>query len=301
MSTNCLVTKIKGSVNNDNLPIFGKVKLLIEHVDNPTVDDKWFVLLAGSSPCKITFVNTAPIVGQYAGETEVTVPANTAFVQNIDLSGNNIAIIVDAYSMAGFQQKHVIDIVDYRSLKYGDFINGDYSGNNSDVKNKIAEIFNTRTGIKYLSNIPVSDETVVRNAATLISCRVTDPILIKDATNLLSCEIMMTGNIEYIPASIKNLGINNNVTGSVTALVNKFRAAGRTSGKIRVIWLTTNPYLTIDNGSGTEILVSEYVIAHGLPQQAESYLYWTADTMGITVDSTDAETFTASWFQAPFV
>jgi hypothetical protein len=292
---------MKGSVNNDNLPIFGKVKLLIEHVDNATVSDQWFALRAGSSPCNVTFVNTTLIDSGDAGKTEITVPANSYIAAHIDLSGNNISIIIDAYSTVGFQQKHVTDIIGYESLKYGEFISGEYDSNPDDVKKKIVEVLNTKTGIKYLFRIPVSDETIVRNVDTLLALyNSVNPILIKDASNLLIC-VIKEGNIEYIPSTIKRIELASIATGSFTNLVNKFRAAGRTSGKIYVAWITANNGCTIDNGSGTEIPVSEYVTTHGIPKQMEGYLYWTADTVGITVDGTDAETYPTAWYQAPYV
>jgi len=304
MNTNCLVTKIKGSVDNDNLPIFGKVKLLIEHVDNATLDDQWFVLLAGDSSCNVKFVNTTPLDSWAEGQTEITVEANTYFTCHLDLSGSNISVIVDAYSMAGFQQIHVTDIIGYESLKYGEFINGTYNQNPDNVKEKVTEVLNTKTGLKFVDKLHISDETIVRNSDTLLALyKPVNAILLKDATNLLIC-IVSNGDIEYIPSTIKWIElyeVDKIATGSFTNLVNKFRAAGRTSGKILVINITNNLGCTIDNGSGTEIPVSEYVTTHGIPKQPEGYLYWTADTVGITVDGTGAETYPVIWYEEPYV
>ena len=95
MSTNCLVTKLKGSVTNENLPIFGKLIIRLKKIQSATTEQKRCFIRAGHKACNVEFVNTT--LGD--NPSSITIPGGASINGDLDLSHDNAYLIVEPYSI----------------------------------------------------------------------------------------------------------------------------------------------------------------------------------------------------------
>ena len=70
MANNCLVTKLKGTVDNPNLPVYGEMVLNLTDLSKATQN---FMVRTGNEPVTYEFIGATPNDGVYSG----TIPANT--------------------------------------------------------------------------------------------------------------------------------------------------------------------------------------------------------------------------------
>lgn len=120
MSTNCLVTKLKGTVNNDNLEILGTIVLKTKNTSGTKIT---ISALNGTvaKPVKISVSNGA--LYPYNSSTELAQPASRGAAKNlpIDISTTSAGklYIADKYNLTQFTPKD--ELIDSNYLDLDDF------------------------------------------------------------------------------------------------------------------------------------------------------------------------------------
>jgi hypothetical protein len=286
---NCTVKTFKGNINNDNLPIIGKVVIKVSHVDSPTTRQKYTFFRAGSNPCHVKFINT---YYETLGTTEFTMNANANRYGNIDLSSNNISIIIDAYNIAVINVNQGYEYVGFDYLMHNSNFIGIWT-NNSVIFEKLKN-FSTLKAVECSGGvIGANYEDIVLSNPNLLyisSNYRMEASLLPSNTKLQY--IKLRGNLSGFPTSLKWLYISGNgITGSVTEYVVKLRAAGRTTGKIQIPNFGNNNNITIDDGNGNEIGAKTFLTNKGMTSKEKLYLVWTENSVDITEDATGRETY----------
>ena len=288
MANDCLVTKLKGEVVNENLPIFGKVVIKLKKIASATVNEKWFFLRAGHKDCNVQFINTA--LG--SNPSNITVLAGQSTTGSLDLTQDDASIIIDAYNFVTLSVAAASDYIGLDSGKFGDFAALGVPYDKADILKSFTQLkgINVLVG-DGMPNLDLSD--VLHNNPQLLTA--TGKISIASVSvlpeNSQVQNIRLFGDIATFPTTLKMLYVDSTKTiGSVTAWVEACRAAGRTSGKIQSAWLGATDNVTIDDGNGNEISAKTYRESKSIPLGEQIYLVWTADSIDITADNTGAET-----------
>ena len=292
MSNNCLVTKLNGSVQNENLPVFDKLVLTLPVVSGGGNDSqKYFIFMAGSKPVKIS----ANVLFGPAGAQvyEYTIPANGLYNGAFaELNGGKVTI--DSVYNLKFYQCNANNILGGDSLEYGELLGAQYSWDSTFHGNVSQKLVNSGK-LKYFRN-------------SMSSCdlsKIKDTIEFTDilgpntaggysfpnlkATYFIDCNI---NNLNIPNIEAMGLGDPSGVSGgSYTQLVNNLRAAGRTTGKMFVQNLFQT-YTTIDNGSGVEISLRDYATQHSIDvsQSTDGVIEWTADSISASKNFSGVKT-----------
>jgi hypothetical protein len=77
---NCLVTKLKGSVDNENLSFFDTISLRYVQRENPTDGTQWLQLGAANGPVIVEALDGGTFSDTYGGESigsTFTINSNT--------------------------------------------------------------------------------------------------------------------------------------------------------------------------------------------------------------------------------
>lgn len=230
MANNCLLTKLKSVVQNDNLVKLGEMSLTVKSVDSPTTEQSGVRFITGAGAITLT----APglyLATSFEGLTNepkstITIPANTTqsiyFANgNYKVSLSNKYALVTLESLSSTAHIGIIswDITEviYNNTKNFDMnCNKDCYGNISNINaNSLFGFRQFRT-----DNAPITGD-------------------IAGFSNSTNCTIIELANCEEIKGDIKSLGslININslllrltgVTGTIEEFVAAQVAAGRTS------------------------------------------------------------------------
>ena len=299
MANNCLVTKLKGVVQNDNLPILGKVVINLQKVADATAAQQWLLVRTGpqgGTPVKL--VNTE--LDSHPGMTELTLSANGLYSGHLDLSRDNAQLVLgNVYNIQeviiGYPPKSTLG---GESFGYGSLIF--YQVGSSPAPNDHKEILkNCKNLIGYSAswtNTLSADELYALidnnpNLKVLQGLSAPEFRLPYNTDRVLKDVTPMLGNLADAPTTLCRLYCENygGLTGSVTDFVNKMRAAGRTSGKIIISW-PASQYITL-NDNGEEITGSVYCTRHSLANTEQgNALVWDASTYYLTSDTSGAET-----------
>ena len=286
MSTNCLVTKLKGSVQNDNLPILGKIIIEIPQMEQTPINGYMIVASAPDASVNVKLVNSTFIDGFATGGDIVTIPSNILKTGHITVTNSGQRVILDAYNMRTIQYTHSTKIIGIESLNYGapKRINfGEHFDYTDILKLKNIEcLFST---VPSVSNEAIQT-FVDNNRETLVYTvfRLTSAVI--NTLPKLSGVVISNTNIEDLPSRLNYLYVATNCTGSVNTLIDNWRNAGRTSGKINTPWLS-NSNTTIDTGSGS-VSTKQWCIDHNITAGIDVYLSWDANSLTITNDATGA-------------
>ena len=265
---NCLVTKLKGVVDNDNLPYFGCLTYLANSA-----------LAANQSNQTIRFSQSAEINvigGKYQGQTTAIIPANTTIKFSADnLTADDptkpiIKIIVPKYHLSGWglDASPEVEPIDYTEIfKYTD---SPYVGAyawmghrkvklNDDVISKWdgSFIFDYNTEEIDVTSLGLSRRVVVVNLAN---------------SNFYGS----LDNLGFSDANIQYVGDGKMVIDLVT-FVNNHRSCGRTTGS------KTLPFLF----KWKEVYANGVDIKASVPEIASPILAWTANS--ITLDGNPIE------------
>lgn len=294
----CLVTKLKGTVQNDSLPILNTIRIdLLAAVGGERLGNTETLLIAtgGSS---VVINSAVPFhVGNASTQavTSYTLAANTlqnfVFVKTempTAYTANAVTIsggIYDLQALVYYLNVGWFNIKDNDSLKYA-------SGLVSQACTPDEEAWNTSKIIaiddKDAGNSPVSYPSVLpesRANAKILWCLNLDangskPMLkqegIENVPNLEHLTARFSGNINELPLSIKALYTPSSVTlGSLEEFVADRRSRGKTSGCIafytpQYTWVVTYQDTAIkDLDTTTRPIIDNY-----------SYFVWDASTMG---------------------
>ena len=290
---NCLVTKLKESVNN-NLPKLGKVTLYI-----PTGTANVIVVKAGNNPCNVVFNNctcSIPATRQ-TGVSSVTVPSNSFYQCNIeDVSHDNMSIDIDAYNCRGINAISIENVTGLDSALVGTLAWVEFRTNRSFATNFYKNYKNDDM-IVYSPELDTlsSEERVsmlLKSKDTLKSAY-SSHMTVENAcefSQLQEC-LIDSGNLSELPTTFRRirLAYSQLITGSLTTLAAKYKNAGITEGKIHIPWLGNPAHLniTIDDGNGNEIPVTTYMSNNHISQSNNVYLYWTTNSVGVTNDGSN--------------
>jgi hypothetical protein len=287
MSTNCLVTKLKGSVQNDNLPILGKIIIEIPQMEQTSNNSYMVVASAPNASVNMELVNSTVIDGFPAGADTFTISPNVIISGHITVTNSGQRVILDAYNVRTIQQALATNIIGLESLNYGvpkrvHFENALDAVNMLKLKN-IECLFST---VPSVSNEAIQT-FVDNNRETLVytEFRLTSAVI--NTLPKLSGTAISNTNIEDLPSRLNFLYFGANCTGSVNTLIDNWRNAGRTSGKIQTPWLSNSVDTTIDTGSGS-VSTTQWCIDHNITAGRSVYLSWDANSLTITNDATGA-------------
>jgi hypothetical protein len=263
---NCLFTKLKGVVDNPNLPVFGCLKMELKALDNPT-DAQKSLILRGPSGTKVNIKIEGG--GTFSLESESYESQYTekevAFTQwnNINLrvtNNNGFISFISKYDITGIgtvynadpsvriaQKIFNINLNDFnymplvRIITSGIELKGEFKSQNW---NDITELNLSESDISFFNDVKVNIGNLKDN--TLIT-----------TLNLRS--LNATGSINNLKSpALTDINLyNTKITGEINTLLDNIYAAGRTSGDV-----TINPIngLITDDGNA---VTQEYINSKG--------------------------------------
>ena len=236
----CLVTKLKGSVDNNELLRIGEMRIKVESVESPTKNTQGF-------SCTFSEPTTLEIVGEgyFTDDTltenkgkSMVVPANNN--TNIIVSQATIVSIRDKYNLvtlycfisngSPYGQNKVLNIED---LKYSHNIR-ELNLYNMKVTGDIANLKNlTALTVLLLNNTNVTgDISALKNITSLNRINLSNTNVTGDIANLKNLtaltgisltNIQITGDIAQLEScsNINNIVIQNSVNGDLSKLPKK--------------------------------------------------------------------------------
>lgn len=119
MSTNCLMTKLKGVVNNDNLPRLNKVRLIVNH-DDAVGETFVFNSSWNSYPAIIEIIGDGYIVYDNinVGKKATITNTNTVMLSNPAV-GQSYMVLLDKYKIHAYNEgQKPFSIVDASEFNY---------------------------------------------------------------------------------------------------------------------------------------------------------------------------------------
>lgn len=316
MANNCLVTKLKGTVQDGSLPILNTIRVDLLSSDLRIGDIETLLIGTGVSP--VVIESQVPFhIGSTsaASVTQYTIPANT--LQNIVFTSsempsgaldNAFSIRGGIYGLTSFTYYlnsgwFTIKDADYNSLKFaGDLVNQVCKSKDEAFASvqiiTIDDKDSGNLGQKYPYIFTDTKDTVkilwsLQNTATGIK-----PMIVKDVTdklpNVEHLSIRFTGNINTLPLSVKALyAVSSETVGSLEEFVADRRSRGKTSG---VLAFYTPQYTWPVTYQGTAIKdmsLSERPIISNW-----SYFVWDASAMGFSSSVPEGFTTYDSLFAA---
>jgi hypothetical protein len=292
----CFVTKWEAAVDNSDLITLGKVILTLPELEDTTPDIKRSYYIEGNN-VNVKIENGTMWVGgvRYTEFNTSTFGGSVGGLITGIASGGTI--IIDAYNVVklqlpGTDENGIEQLFVTNTFKA--FLNsnpGVYGIARGLIKNATGLLYlnDTTSGTEQIGFTDAEIEDFVERNPGILVLDVRQNIPTSAISNTSIQEISLgKGDVKNLPATIKKFTASS-LTGSITELVEKFRAAGRTSGKIPVGGILQTVNLTIDNGSGQEITCAKWAMDNNIPQVGDGYLVWTSDSISLTNVSTDAE------------
>lgn len=293
--SNCLVTKLKSSVNNEALSKLNVITIKTKASDSPTLGAQWFAI--GASVNGSVSINSSS-VGLYqsgiSGELlpyPYTVPANAVIdshfenkagiievtgkynISTICLGGNGTLRIKEIYGIPGtIERLQIYNIeegeIDVTKLK-----------NVLDV-GKLTDIIIPTLGINILNRLSKNTIVEFKNIDKINNsfCSLFDSSIgLDDIANnvnitFINFEGLKEGNLSSLVKLTKLQFINFQDTcqnnGDIMDFINPWIQAGKTSGKVYIQWLLGQRNITLN---GQPITYPSGVKNSG------AYLNWTSD------------------------
>ena len=246
----CLVTKLKGVVNDDSLNKLGVLHLFQPYYEEANVDTMYMKIITGNSPVTVTVDGTIN-----STQSSITIPAlsSSGFTVNNKKGGTNIWVenIYDVKLLQlgrqYFYSQRELDALFYSKNCKGISFNvtipeaPDYT---VDVKNMMNLLYFVPRNIS-ITNI----REILKNKA-LVYVEYSSGLKIEDFQNFENIQHLgqMGGDFSKLPKSIREYNQSNAsvYSGSIEELVANQRTAGRTTGAIKVIWLKTLQQVTFE-------------------------------------------------------
>lgn len=261
---NCLVTKLKSVVQNDNLLPLG-VGIIDINITQPA--DSCLINCSGSTVLKIHGTGTITDKHGTSSSTEITIFNG----ENFTLSAGTYQIYYDKYNAVPNTSGKTGIKIYTKDLEYSNYtqLPGLFAANvlNGDIKhlNKFTNIT-----AMYVPQSPAYGDIATLPGTALVNL------------NIGSTEI--SGNIASL-SKYQSLGIltivNSKVTGSLESLVAAYRAAGVNVNPGKGIKIAANYY---SNTSCTQVTFN----GAALDNSTQQALTWTADTItfnGVTINA----------------
>lgn len=303
---NCLVTKLKASVNNESLSKLNVLTIKTKALDSPTLNTQWIAF--GTSENGSASINS-PSVGLYvsgiSGELipyPINIQANTRIeshfenkdgiievtnkynLKEIVVGDNGTVRIKEIYGIPGTINRLIL-----RNIEEGE-VDVTKLANAIDL-GKLTEIALPKKGsamtvniVNRLSKNFIGEFKAIKTADVSFNS-LFDSIGLDDLANNVTISIihfyrLKAGNLSSLAklTNLTSIAFSDNAqnSGDIMDFINPWIQAGRTSGKIQVSWLLSQKNITL-NGSPISY-------PSGVPDLG-TYLNWTSD---------GAVTFTAS-------
>ena len=277
----CLVTKLKSSVNDESLPLFNKMRIFYEYQQEPTANTEFIRLTTGENPVKL--ISTSPFKDSiYAGKYEVVVPAKTKWENHVTNKVGGATVTLES----------VYDVL-YTSLSLGRTTNKvDFNSflvnckcieinleQSADFTIDFAKCKNTLKGISAYNckfeNVEYLSKHDIRRIYTS-RANIEKLIPYLDLSKLEEAAFLPL-DLSDFPVSLRRCDFSDSIgSGSVESYVEKLRASGRTSGSIYTPWITSNYNITFNN-----MPIKQWASQNGVISSQNTYLVWTSNSITI--------------------
>lgn len=218
---NCLVTKLKGVVDNDNLPIFGKMLIVVGNND-PSI--------------RFNKDTTVKILGgTIDGQTEISVNANSymritssTIVSDGTYGEGQVGLLIDKYNISSFERIIKFDAEDliYAPLTRIQLLSTSEVVNPEKLTTHFTETTFTEFDIRY-NNFAI-DLTECGSNGAMVMIRTRDCRNVYGSLNKAGMSPLTT---DFSVPNTKNVSLN------IETFVSYHRAAGRTTGSMSIGWL----------------------------------------------------------------
>lgn len=274
----CLVTKLKSSVQDENLIMLGKITYTIPYKDGASNSHYHIILCASGRPVRITIDSTFVQNGLPYAVCE----PNKLIELNAVPTGRDINVTIESVYDIRFIQ--VSTAFDNPPLGFESaFYNSDFRGFRLNLNEGWGIDLKD---IKYLNQIRVlgfgeykgviMNPELIQNMSNLIEWDVnTIPLPISLFVNLKKLKFLnrFQGSINTLPLNINDMFISGNyVVGSLNSAIQSFISRGRLNGTIRLQWLTATNGVTIN-----DISAKLWGSSNGVSPSEETYVSWTSD------------------------
>ena len=247
----CLVTKLKGAVNDDTLSQLGVLHLFQPYVKSESNDYIFMRLIAGDKPITVRTDGTLKVHGFSTDASSLLIEANHAEEFHVvnKVGGSNIWIdgVYDIkYLQLGsqlFYSQREYDVLGYVKLLRGLFI-----GQSPTVETTVTLDANDLQNAWFIS---IPNEYTISNIRKLLdnkdiislrlSAEKSQNFTMDDFQNFNNLQELynVPGNFSKLPKSIRlyTQTESSTYTGSVEDFVANQRSAGRTSGAVKLVWM----------------------------------------------------------------
>ena len=295
---NCLVTKLKTTVNNESLSKLNVLTIKTKASDSPTVESQW-ICFGASKNDSVSI--TSPSVGLYqsgiSGELmpyPINIPANTRIeshfenkdgiievankynLNEIVVGDNGTARMKEIYGIPGTINRLFLKNIEEGEVDVAKLTNAIDLGKLTDIKLPHRGSTMTVDIVNRLSKNFIGEFKAIK-AADVSFNSLFDSIGLDDLANNVTISIihfysLMAGNLSSL-AKLTNLELivftdNRQNSGDIMDFINPWIQAGRTSGKIIVRWLLGQKNIKLN---GQPITYPSGVT------DANAYLNWTSD------------------------
>ena len=241
----CLVTKLNGTVDNDNLLRIGEIRLFNTKLSNPTGNSQ-YMSLAFSKDTNLEIVGDAYFteanLSENKGKTKsCSANQNSAFY----VSNNDCQIaILDKYSLIKIETNahRVGDLEDLRFSKGLSFISANDSGQTGDISNlKNLTALTTLS----LSNTQVSgDISNLKNLTALTTLNLDNTQVSGDISNLKNLTALTTLSLNNTQVSGDISNLKNLTALTILSLSNKKTALTGDIGELHTLTKCIEMYLS---------------------------------------------------------
>lgn len=245
----CLVTKLKATVDDPTLEILGEFSFSKKDVENPTVDTA-YTSITTTSACTIKLIGDTGCFYENATVTPVTEREKELLIgeNNIWIAPNSIVSVRPKYGISDFVLPYSnVDITSFRNI--------------SGLKRIILSTTSNKTGdISALKGTKLSfldfgeSPDVTGNLDELDLSELTVFTLTKNKKitgNIATCFGKATG------LNTINIAEDTGISGSINDLVSARRRAGQTTGSINFPYAKTISAITF-NGTSLSMFITGY-------------------------------------------
>ena len=285
MSTNCLVKKLKGVVDNDSLSVFGKVKIKINAGDVGTFywgkepatmevkGDLYFTNSNGDNLGKTMQISSIQTSYKLSGDEGYLILPNRYTVSYIDLSGLGNRAVFDIEQLSHFSSVQDIWINIATTSAYGDVTNlslkrsllnfNNVSGITGSLHKTIKDVYDAGQSMKEIHAFGTSIKFDYTDCQYMPNLTVLEPVNgYGDISKLGLTKVTQVYNNGSAAAVI---------TGSIEDFVSNKITTGQTTGSLKMPWLGSYKKVTY-NGTTLYTLYQRGEI----PNNANNQFTWDA-------------------------
>lgn len=212
MANDCLVTKLKGVIDNDSLAKLGSIKINATYKENAT-DNDLALLLRATEPIKVIAKGNGCVATSIAGlaneDKELTIPVGasyaTVYFKNatypIEITGKYNIVFIDQMSSSN------IFTIDLEEVKYASSLSAFTSC-------KAVGDINVFENNQVIKDLDISDSEAIGNISALASCQ--------NLETLRAARTAIDGDISSLSKLTSLIALeigNSNIEGSIESFV----------------------------------------------------------------------------------